>query len=44
MIDKNAYSSFMDRNEFNLKMDIREINCTDGRLMEVAQDHVQWQI
>jgi len=23
-------------------MDIKEIDCEDGRQMELAQDHVQW--
>jgi hypothetical protein len=25
----------------NIKMDIKEIDCEDGRQMELAQDHVQ---
>jgi hypothetical protein len=27
----------------NVKMDLREICCEDGRWMELAQDRVQWQ-
>jgi hypothetical protein len=26
------------------KMDVREIHYEDGRWMELAQDHVQWQV
>ena len=29
--------------ELITKMDLREIGCEDGRWMELAQDHVQWQ-
>jgi hypothetical protein len=27
----------------NIRMDLREICCEDGRCMELAQDRVQWQ-
>jgi hypothetical protein len=28
--------------EDNIKMDVREISCEEGKEMEVTQDHVQW--
>jgi hypothetical protein len=33
----------MERKEVNIKMHLREIDWVDGSLMELAQDHVQWQ-
>jgi hypothetical protein len=31
------------RREEDNKMILRQIGCEDGRWMELAQDHVQWQ-
>jgi hypothetical protein len=29
--------------EGNIKMDVRDMGCENGRWMELAEDHVQWQ-
>jgi hypothetical protein len=31
------------RGKYNVKMHFRKMVCEDGRWMELAQDHVQWQ-
>jgi DNA polymerase III delta prime subunit len=30
------------RAEDNIKMDLREIGCEDGRWLEVAEERIQW--
>jgi hypothetical protein len=41
---KNVYTEDRKkRREGNIKMDLRETGCENGRWMELAQDRVQWQ-